>query len=78
MIVLSIDTAWRESIDDAPLRGIPVTPIGYDDAIKFLIKMAGDEVPEDWRGDLNITYRYGPGFAGSHSNRYDSQRCRRE
>lgn len=43
---------------------IPVTPIGYDDAIKYLEKMGGEDAPSLWQGGLNITYKLGPGFHG--------------
>ena len=36
----------------------------------YFSRMAGDEVTAFWRGDLNVTYRYGPGFAGPDVNRY--------
>ena len=42
--------------------GIPSQPIGYGDARVLLEKMGGKEVPEKWKGLLNITYRLGPGF----------------
>lgn len=51
--------------NETSLVTIPVTPIGYDDAIKYLEKMGGDEVPEAWAGGLPITYKLGPGFEGS-------------
>ena len=51
------------------LPKIPVTPIGYGDAIKYLEKMSGDIVNETWKGGLNITYRYGPGFNSEYSSR---------
>ncbi|XP_056402751.1 putative N-acetylated-alpha-linked acidic dipeptidase isoform X2 [Hyla sarda] len=47
---------------DIKLPQIPVTPIGYNDAVKYLSKMSGMEVPNTWKGRLNITYRVGPGF----------------
>ncbi|CAK8692129.1 unnamed protein product [Clavelina lepadiformis] len=62
----SISSAWHMSEMEIPLPKIPVTPIGYGDAWKYLEKLGGAEVPESWRGDLNITYRYGPGF-NSHT-----------
>ncbi|XP_077966144.1 putative N-acetylated-alpha-linked acidic dipeptidase [Styela clava] len=63
----SIDTAWRINEEDANLPRIPVTPVGYDDAIMYLMHMGGEEVEESWKGGLNITYRYGPGFQGKHT-----------
>ncbi|XP_069494506.1 N-acetylated-alpha-linked acidic dipeptidase 2-like [Ambystoma mexicanum] len=58
----SIDSAFFLEEKDAGLPTIPVTPIGYDDAVKYLSKLGGEEVPPAWRGHLNITYRLGPGF----------------
>ena len=31
--------------------------------------MAGDLVPEDWKGGLDIQYRLGPGFDDNHQGR---------
>ncbi|OWF52174.1 putative N-acetylated-alpha-linked acidic dipeptidase [Mizuhopecten yessoensis] len=55
------DTAFRiqEDSPEAQLPTIPVHPIGYGIAQKILEQMSGDVVPEDWRGKLNLTYRYG-------------------
>nr|XP_039266344.1 putative N-acetylated-alpha-linked acidic dipeptidase [Styela clava] len=63
----AIETAWRLKLEDTDLVKIPVTPIGYNDAKMYLEKLSGNEVLEDWKGGLNITYRYGPGFVGEHS-----------
>ena len=50
-------------IEDAEeIPTILVQPIGYGDAEQFLDGMDGDEVPPDWRGNLNIVYRFGPGY----------------
>nr|XP_039260069.1 putative N-acetylated-alpha-linked acidic dipeptidase [Styela clava] len=64
----AIDTAWRMYENETTLPTILVTPIGYDDAVKYLERMGGDEVPEEWKGSLNITYRLGPGFVGELNN----------
>lgn len=61
----SLDTAWRMWVNETTLIRIPVTPIGYDDAVKYLEKMGGDEAPEAWAGGLPISYKLGPGFEGS-------------
>ncbi|XP_064646378.1 N-acetylated-alpha-linked acidic dipeptidase 2-like [Lineus longissimus] len=58
----SIDSAYRLSINETGIPTIPVHPIGYDDARQFLKHLAGKEVPADWKGTLNVTYRFGPGF----------------
>ncbi|KAM9294419.1 putative N-acetylated-alpha-linked acidic dipeptidase [Gastrophryne carolinensis] len=59
----SIDSAFFMDEKDVALPKIPVTPIGYSDAVKYLSKMSGIEAPNTWKGKLNITYRLGPGFA---------------
>nr|XP_033808392.1 putative N-acetylated-alpha-linked acidic dipeptidase isoform X2 [Geotrypetes seraphini] len=62
----SIESAYYLDEKEICLPLIPVTPIGYDDAIKYLSKMDGNEVQSSWRGKLNITYRFGPGFRTPH------------
>ncbi|KAJ1102638.1 hypothetical protein NDU88_000087 [Pleurodeles waltl] len=62
----SIDSAFFLDEKDLGLPSIPVTPIGYDNAVKYLSKMGGEQVPPSWRGKLNITYRTGPGFTSPH------------
>ncbi|OWF36154.1 N-acetylated-alpha-linked acidic dipeptidase 2 [Mizuhopecten yessoensis] len=42
------------------LPSIPCHPIGYRDAYNILREMEGEEVLPEWRGNLNITYRFGP------------------
>lgn len=42
---------------------IPVLPISYGDALPILRHLGGAVVPEDWRGALPVTYRFGPGPA---------------
>lgn len=42
---------------------IPVVPLSYGDAFKIMAQLAGPEVPTDWQGGMNFTYRLGPGFA---------------
>jgi N-acetylated-alpha-linked acidic dipeptidase len=45
---------------------IPVLPIGYGDAQRFLAALDGQTVPKSWRGALPITYKAGPGPAKVH------------
>ncbi|XP_046557864.1 putative N-acetylated-alpha-linked acidic dipeptidase [Haliotis rubra] len=55
-------SAYRYT-EDSPkvkLPQIPVHPIGYGIAETILAEMGGPEVPLDWRGGINITYRLGP------------------
>ena len=55
-----------------PIKGnpqitkIPVMPISYGDAEPLLAAMSGLTVPREWRGNLPITYRVGPGPAKVH------------
>ena len=42
---------------------IPVLPMSYRDALPLLSAMGGPVVPNEWRGDLPITYHLGPGPA---------------
>ncbi|XP_036393284.1 N-acetylated-alpha-linked acidic dipeptidase 2 [Megalops cyprinoides] len=54
---------YRYSIDEGVgLPKIPVHPIGYNDAVNLLKNMGGEIPPNNWKGDLNVSYRIGPGF----------------
>jgi len=45
---------------DKLIPNIPTQPVGYEDVMKFMNELGGDEVHEAWKGKLsNITYRYG-------------------
>lgn len=57
----AVDGVYRvppENWKDLPK--IPVHPVGFNDALKILVQIAGSEVPLGWRGGLNTTYRLGP------------------
>ncbi|XP_071484102.1 putative N-acetylated-alpha-linked acidic dipeptidase [Diadema antillarum] len=53
---------YRLSDEETALPKIPAHPIGYGDAQYLLSEMTGDEVHSSWRGHLDVTYRFGPGF----------------
>ncbi|KAJ8256757.1 hypothetical protein COCON_G00189090 [Conger conger] len=54
---------YRLSIDKGVgLPNIPVHPIGYSDAVSLLKNMGGQIPPNNWKGDLNVSYSIGPGF----------------
>ncbi|XP_021351946.1 glutamate carboxypeptidase 2-like [Mizuhopecten yessoensis] len=55
------ETSYRytENSSEAQLPTIPAHPVGYGIGQNLLSAMAGEEVPADWRGALNITYRLG-------------------
>uniref|UniRef100_A0A8C9VRE3 Glutamate carboxypeptidase 2 n=1 Tax=Scleropages formosus TaxID=113540 RepID=A0A8C9VRE3_SCLFO len=61
---------YRYRTDEgAGLPSIPVHPIGYNDAAVLLRNMGGQIPPNNWKGDLNVSYRIGPGFADGLANR---------
>ncbi|XP_077118676.1 putative N-acetylated-alpha-linked acidic dipeptidase isoform X2 [Ranitomeya variabilis] len=62
----STNSAFFLEQKDMKLSKIPVTPIGYDNAVTYLSKMSGLEVPSAWKGRMNMTYRVGPGFASPY------------
>ncbi|XP_043435902.1 putative N-acetylated-alpha-linked acidic dipeptidase isoform X2 [Prionailurus bengalensis] len=61
--------AYRRGITEAVgLPSIPVHPVGYYDAQKFLEKMGGSAPPDSsWKGSLQVPYNVGPGFIGNFS-----------
>jgi N-acetylated-alpha-linked acidic dipeptidase len=59
--------AKRLDISEAKtITTIPVLPVSYGDAQPLLAALAGQVVPESWRGALPITYHVGPGPAKVH------------
>jgi|CXWL01.1.fsa_nt_gi N-acetylated-alpha-linked acidic dipeptidase len=50
----------------ATLTKIPVLPISYADAQPLLAALGGPMAPADWRGNLPIPYRLGPGPTKVH------------
>ncbi|XP_020630243.1 N-acetylated-alpha-linked acidic dipeptidase 2-like isoform X4 [Orbicella faveolata] len=62
----SIDGVYRITRNDTDvLPNIPAQVMTYDDAVEFLKRLKGDQVPPEWAGGLNIVYRFGPGFIDS-------------
>lgn len=65
----SVDSAYRSPEEKTSiLPTIPIHPIPSKDAIEFLKLMDGEDVQKDWKGDMNVTYKYGPGFASPNEN----------
>ena len=59
--------AKRLAISEAKtITTIPVLPVSYGDAQPLLAALAGQVVPETWRGALPISYHVGPGPAKVH------------
>ena len=50
------------------LPKIPVQPISYADAYKFLSVLSGEDAPDHWQGGFNLTYKLGPLFKSSNEN----------
>lgn len=52
--------ARRLELKDADsITKIPVLPISYADALPLMRAMRGATVPEEWRGRMPVTYRFG-------------------
>lgn len=65
----SIESAYRPPFgSDMGLPKIPAQPISYNDARTLLGMMAGPASPDDWIGNLNVTYHLGPGFVSPNSS----------
>nr|XP_054758019.1 glutamate carboxypeptidase 2-like [Lytechinus pictus] len=64
---------YRLNESDPSLPTIPVHPISYGDAQQLLSELAGDEVPDAWKGGLNITYRFGPGFTNPNRQNFQKE-----
>ncbi len=61
------ENAHRLSLKDAKVMAkIPTLPISYGDATPLLAALGGPVAPEEWRGDLPLTYHIGPGPARVH------------
>jgi N-acetylated-alpha-linked acidic dipeptidase len=54
--VEATEDAERLDVDEVVLPRIPVQPIGWGAARQIIVRMAGEECPEDWRGGLPMSY----------------------
>lgn len=61
----SLDEINRIPLNEAGLPKIPSQPINVQDATEILGRLGGKVAPEEWLGNLNITYRIGPNFASN-------------
>ena len=57
---------YQDVLDADLLPSIPVQPISYGDAEHFLSRISGEVAPEDWQGQINITYHIGPEFSDGY------------
>uniref|UniRef100_A0A1I8AKR8 Peptidase_M28 domain-containing protein n=1 Tax=Steinernema glaseri TaxID=37863 RepID=A0A1I8AKR8_9BILA len=53
------------------LPTIPVMPLSYSDAWHILSRMDGGDVPAEWQGGLNVTYKLGPGLKNGEKVKID-------
>jgi N-acetylated-alpha-linked acidic dipeptidase len=59
--------AKRLKLEDSPvITKIPVLPISYGDAQPLLAALSGPVVPNEWRGNLPLTYHAGPSTLKVH------------
>lgn len=56
------ETAYRRLDPQFYLPGIPCHPVGYGIAINLMRQLDGKVVPSDWRGGMNVTYKFGNSF----------------
>jgi N-acetylated-alpha-linked acidic dipeptidase len=59
----SLPGAHRVPEDSLPIPHIPVVPMGYGNAQRWLGRLGGPSVPQAWQGALPFRYHVGPGPA---------------
>ncbi|GMR57002.1 hypothetical protein PMAYCL1PPCAC_27197 [Pristionchus mayeri] len=53
------------------IPSIPALPISYETAYEILSRLGGRPVPGEWQGNVNVTYRLGPGLRDGHTTVVD-------
>lgn len=59
----SVEGARRVPEDSLDIPKIPIIPMSYGNARRFLEPMTGQSVPQSWQGGLPFRYHVGPGPA---------------
>jgi len=59
----SVEGARRVPEDSLDIPKIPIIPLSYGNARRFLEPMTGPPVPQSWQGGLPFHYHVGPGSA---------------
>jgi len=59
----SVEGARRVPEDSLDIPKIPIIPMSYGNARRFLEPMTGPSVPQSWQGGLSFRYHVGPGPA---------------
>ena len=62
----SVEGARRVPEDSLDIPRIPIIPMSYGNARRFLEPMTGASVPQSWQGALPFRYHVGPGPARAH------------
>jgi N-acetylated-alpha-linked acidic dipeptidase len=62
----SVEGARRVPEDSLNIPHIPIIPMSYGNARRFLEPMTGPSVPQSWQGGLPFRYHVGPGPARAH------------
>lgn len=57
----SVEGARRVREDSLPIPRIPIIPMSYGNARRFLEPLTGASVPQSWQGALPFRYHVGPG-----------------
>ena len=58
----SVEGARRVAEDSLDIPKIPIIPMSYGNARRFLEPLAGASVPQSWQGALPFRYHLGPGL----------------
>nr|XP_027237743.1 LOW QUALITY PROTEIN: putative N-acetylated-alpha-linked acidic dipeptidase [Penaeus vannamei] len=62
--LLTPESAHRIPEEQTDSPGIPVQPVGYEDAQQILSILEGDSAPDEWQGGLDMDYKLGGDLAG--------------
>jgi N-acetylated-alpha-linked acidic dipeptidase len=62
----SVEGARRLPEDSLDIPKIPIIPMSYGNARRFLEPMTGPSVPQSWQGALPFRYHVGPGPTRAH------------
>ncbi|ROT78970.1 hypothetical protein C7M84_002310 [Penaeus vannamei] len=63
-LITANQSAHRIPEEQTDSPGIPVQPVGYEDAQQILSILEGDSAPDEWQGGLDMDYKLGGDLAG--------------
>ena len=64
----SLNFTYRIPENTMEIPVIPVLPISYEDAYRYLSILNGTDAPDDWQGGFKLKYKFGGSFVASHSD----------